>query len=100
MKLSVTRYKEMNSGGLHGFVDLLVEDIGLVIHGCAYREGQKGMWVAVPSRKYEDGGEVKYIGHVGFPERSDYNDFQDSAKSAIEEYLSGKGHMMADDMPF
>lgn len=100
MKLSVQRYKEMKSGGLHGFVDLMVDDLGMVIHGCAYREGQHGMWVALPSRRYEEDGKPKYVGHVGFPEREVYNDFQATAKEAIEAHLSDVKPVGDDSVPF
>jgi len=78
----------------------MVDDLGMVIHGCAYREGSSGMWVALPSRRYEEDGKAKYIGHVGFPERDVYNDFQTTAKEAIERHLASSGPVGDEDIPF
>ena len=95
MKLSVSRWKPQDKDHLVGYADLLVEDMGMVINGCAYREGRNGMWVSVPSRSYPDpaGGKTKYAGYVSFPEREVYDDFQASAKEAIEAHLAGLGQL-------
>ena len=91
MKLSVSRWKPQDKDQLLGYADLLVGELGMVINGCAYREGRNGMWVSVPSRAYPDpaGGKTKYAGYISFPEREVYDDFQASAKEAIEAHLAG-----------
>lgn len=93
MKLSVTRWKPQHKDQLVGYADLQVDELGMVINGCAYREGRNGMWVSVPSRAYPDpnGGKTKYAGYVSFPERDVYDDFQNSAKEAIEKHLKETG---------
>ncbi len=78
----------------------------MVINGCAYREGRNGMWVSDPSRAYPDpaGGKTKYAGYDSIPERDVYDDFQNSAKAAIEQYLkeneSGGPSFEDDTVPF
>jgi len=96
MKLSVSRWKPQDKDQLLGYADLLVDELGMVINGCAYREGRNGMWVSVPSRAYEADGKKKYAGYVSFPEREVYDDFQASAKEAIEAHLAGVEQFASD----
>ena len=100
MKISVSRWKEQNKDQLLGYADLSIDELGMVIKGCAYREGRNGMWVSVPSRAYPDpaGGKTKYAGYVSFPEREVYDDFQASAKEAIEAHLAGIEQFSSDGM--
>ena len=102
MRISVTKYKELNSDNLLGYADLMLDDVGVEIRGCQHRNGTKGTWIAVPSQKYESQGKTKYAGHVGFPDNQVYIDFQVSAKEAIEEYLGKQmdAQPVPDDMPF
>jgi DNA-binding cell septation regulator SpoVG len=101
VKISVARYKELNSEGLLGYADLMLDAVGVVIRGCQYRNGSKGTWIAVPSQKYEAQGKTKYAGHVGFPDNEVYIDFQVSAKEAIEEHLgAGLDAPSQDNVPF
>ena len=101
MEVEVTKWRAMNDGNLVGFADILID--GLVeVRGCALRKGKAGsLWVAVPSRKYDDEeGKTKWVGHVGFPEDANYHEFQEKSVKAISQQDNAARFTPDDDMPF
>ena len=100
MKVEVTKWREMKQGNLVGFADILVNEC-VEVRGCALRKGKEGaLWVAVPSRKYEDEeGKTKWVGHVGFPSDEHYKEFQASSVKALAVQMDEETFSAAD-IPF
>jgi DNA-binding cell septation regulator SpoVG len=100
MKVEVTKWRDMKDGNLVGFADILVDSV-VEVRGCALRKGKGGdLWIAVPSRKYEDEtGKTKWVGHVGFPSDEHYKEFQIASVKAITGQMN-KEKFDADDIPF
>ena len=100
MNVEVTKWRAMNDGNLVGFADLLIDEV-VEVRGCALRKGKGGsLWVAVPSRKYDDEeGKTKWVGHVGFPDDAKYAEFQEKSVKAITQQDNAE-RFADDDMPF
>ena len=100
MNVEVTKWRAMNDGNLVGFADLLIDEV-VEVRGCALRKGKGGsLWVAVPSRKYDDEeGKTKWVGHVGFPDDAKYAEFQEKSVKAITQQDNSE-RFADDDMPF
>ena len=100
MNVEVTKWRAMNDGSLVGFADILIDDV-VEVRGCALRKGKGGsLWVAVPSRKYDDEtGKTKWVGHVGFPDDAKYTEFQEKSVKAITQQDNSE-RFADDDMPF
>ena len=100
MKVEVTKWRPMQKGNLVGFADILVDDC-VEVRGCALRKGKDGeLWIAVPSRKYEDEeGKTKWVGHVGFPSDDHYKEFQGASVKALAVHINEET-FSADDIPF
>ena len=100
MNVEVTKWRAMNDGSLVGFADILIDEV-VEVRGCALRKGKGGsLWVAVPSRKYDDEeGKTKWVGHVGFPDDAKYAEFQEKSVKAITQQDNSE-RFADDDMPF
>ena len=100
MKVEETKWPEMKNGNLLGFADILVNEC-VEVRGCALRKGKEGdLWIAVPSRKYEDEeGKTKWVGHIGFPVDADYTAFQQASVKALTTQINEET-FNADDIPF
>jgi DNA-binding cell septation regulator SpoVG len=101
MEIEITKWRAMNEGSLVGFADVLIDGI-VEVRGCAMRKGKEGsLWVAVPSRKYQDDtGKTKWVGHVGFPSDDSYSEFQQKSVKAITQQMNDETFGAEDDMPF
>ena len=100
MEVKVTKWRDMKDGNLVGFADVLVNDV-IEVRGCALRKGKGGdLWIAVPSRKYEDEtGKTKWVGHIGFPSDEHYKEFQALSVKAVAMQMN-ESTFSADDIPF
>jgi len=86
--IEVLEFKKMEKGSLKGFAKILIPQWGLIIDGITLWENERGSWINMPSREYEnDAKEKKYAKLVSFSTPELNKRFLDAVKKAIQKYL-------------
>ena len=87
-KIECIAYKPNASGALQGFADFKVPKWGVELYGCGVfmKEGRR--WISLPSRKYEDNGEVKYAQIMRFTEKEHATAFSKLLLDELDAYAA------------
>lgn len=88
-KIEITKLRHYDKGYLNGFVDILIQPLGIAIHNITWFSKDGRDWVNLPSEKYVNKeGEEKYRPFVSFPDEAIYKGFQGAVTKAIAEHVA------------
>ena len=76
-------FKSKVSGSLIGFADILVPKWGVELSGCPVFQKGDNTWVSMPSRKWDDNGEEKWVPIARFQEKEHAMAFSRKALEAL-----------------
>jgi len=100
MRIEVTDFRPYRKNTLQGFLTILLPSVGLEIRDLGLHEKNGKRWLQLPAKPYTkpDGGQGwSYI--VSFPEKNRYNQFQDVALKALDDYQRQARRNSSDDFP-
>jgi hypothetical protein len=99
--IEVTSFRKFEKNTLRGFCNILMTNVGLEIRDATYHVSDKGRWIGLPAKPYEENGQTRYSYIVKFVDKDKYNDFQKWTLKALDEYLAKLGEQPPnDEIPF
>jgi len=80
-------FRSNQKGHLQGFVDLVIEPLGIRLYSCELFRSATAEWLTFPSRPYESReGKQKFARMVDFTTRAAYEAFASAALVAIRQF--------------
>ena len=102
MGIKITKFRRFSKNSLQGFCNILMTNIGLEIRDATYHVSDKGCWIGLPAKPYQDeNGATKYSYIIKFVDKTKYEQFQKAAIEALDKYRVDQGMEPRDgDIPF
>jgi hypothetical protein len=79
-------FKQKVSGPLIGFADIRVTKWGVDLIGCPVFQKGDNQWVSMPSRKWDDNGEEKWVPIAKFLEKDHSTAFSKKALESVNRW--------------
>ena len=91
LEIEVLNFKPFNRGALRGWVDLIIQPIGLKFNGVAFFQKDGKEWLKLPQREYELNGERRFSPIAEFDSKDAHDRFQRAALEALDGFRRGGG---------
>jgi DNA-binding cell septation regulator SpoVG len=96
LRVRIDTFKAHSKNSLVGFADVTLVDVGLAIKGVGVHERDGSRWIALPSRSYTSGTEVKWTPVLDFDSKESRRRITDAILWALDEFTPSEPHREGD----
>lgn len=96
--IEITSVNPINKGDLLATVSVHIKPWKLRIHEIAVFQKGVNRYISLPTRKWENQGETKYVKLLEFDDNAVEKRFRDQIMQAVDDYIERNGDLVAEDV--